>query len=394
MRHAKANLKKTFLRFSSIPYLSPTMINLKPLFTSRRLAPIAIAIAGVLAVAGPADAQRLKIRDICRLKGQEVNNLHGMGLVVGLKGTGDGDAAPTARSLSRMMQLMGVQMATDAQGRPDLTDVADAKNVALVFVTAQIPAIGAQQGDPLDLAVAAISAKSLEGGYLMMTPMFGPRADDGNVYAIAEGPLKIKTDGTPTRAVISRGGKMESTIRLPFQQDGKLTLVVERDFANFDTSQRLVDAINALPDFTISSSPGNSRDANNVRAIDQLHIEVVIPELYRDSPVEFVSALMATPITLQSNSNRVVINERDGIVIIGEEVTFAPALVTHKNLRVEANAGAGMIGITPDGKANDNPKLKALADALNALNVPTVDLIAIIKSLKSKGDLYGEVIFQ
>lgn len=344
--------------------------------------------------ASTVSAQRLRIRDICRLKGQEVNNLHGMGLVVGLKGTGDGDAAPTSRALAKMMQLMGGQIAADTQGRLNIEDVSDSKNVALVTVNAQIPAIGAQQGDLLDLTVSALSAKSIEGGYLMMTPLLGPRADDPTVYAIAEGSLKVQADGPPTRATVSRGGKMETTIRAPFQQNGKITLVIDRDFANFDTSQRLEEAIKALPDFTISASPGNQSNQSNVKAIDQLHVEVRIPELYRDSPIEFISALMSAPITLQSNSNRVVINEREGIVIIGEDVTFAPALVTHKNLRIEAVVGPTMLPLDPNGLPNNNPKLKALADALNALNVPSSELIEIIKSLKKKGDLYGEVVSQ
>lgn len=362
--------------------------------TSKRLLMLGLLACSFL-LASTASAQRLRIRDVCRLKGQEVNNLHGLGLVVGLKGTGDGEAAPTSRALAKMMQLMGAQISADAQGRLNIADVSDAKNVAMVAVSAQVPAIGAQQGDSLELTVSAINAKSLEGGYLMLTPLIGPRTDDPTVYALAEGALRVQPEGVPTQATISRGGKMEATIRAPFQQNGKITLIIDRDFANFDTSQRLEEAIKALPDFTISASPGNITNQSNVRAIDQLHVEVRIPDLYLESPIEFISALMSAPITLQSNSNRVVINERQGIVIIGEDVTFAPALVTHKNLRIEAGAvGPGLTGLNPTGRPLDNPKLKALADALNELKVPAEDLIEIVKSLKSKGDLYGEVIFQ
>ena len=85
------------------------------------------------------DAAGLKLGDLCRLKGQETNTLQGLGLVVGLRGTGDSDAAPTARALARMMQLMGGPMTTDRTGVLDLNDVAGAKNVAMVFVTAEIP---------------------------------------------------------------------------------------------------------------------------------------------------------------------------------------------------------------------------------------------------------------
>ena len=95
-----------------------------------------------------------------------------------------------------------------------------------------------------------------------------------------------------------------------------------------------------------------------------------------------------------SHSSRVVINERDGIVVIGKDVEIAPVLVTHRNLRIEAGGGGGFVPVSDKNDAPANAKLKSLADALNALDVPSEDLIAIIKTLKRKGDLYGEVVFQ
>jgi len=89
-----------------------------------------------------------------------------------------------------------------------------------------------------------------------------------------------------------------------------------------------------------------------------------------------------------------VINERDGVVVIGRDVEIAPVLVTHRSLRIEAGGGGGFVQVSDKADESGNAKLKSLADALNALDVPTEDLIAIIKTLKRKGDLYGEVIFQ
>ncbi|WP_164104623.1 flagellar basal body P-ring protein FlgI [Candidatus Laterigemmans baculatus] len=363
---------------------------------------VLLLVGFVLAVeVSPARGEGLRLRDVCRLKGQEVNTLQGLGLVVGLRGTGDADAKPTARALSRMMQLMGGQMSTDPRGQLMLEDVEDARNVALVFVSARIPPVGAQQGDRLDLVVNAISAKSLEGGYLMLTPLLGPRADNPTVYAVAEGPLRISENGSATTATVHQGAKMEANVMAPFHRDGKLTLIIDRDIADFDTSQRIEEAINSLPDFSFGGgsegfSPGmaGSRSEPSARAIDQLHIEVQIPEVYRDNPIMFVSGMMAAPISLPSKSNRVVINEREGVVVIGEDVEIAPALITHQNLRIEAKGEAGLVPLDQMGRPGSNAKLKALADALNALDVPAADLIAIIKALKRKGDLYGEVIFQ
>lgn len=351
----------------------------------------------LICAATQAPGEGLKLGDICRLKGQEINTLQGLGLVVGLRGTGDPDAKPTARALARMMQLMGGQMSVDPRGQLQLDDVGDAKNVALVFVTARVPPVGAQQGDRLDLVVNAISAKSLDGGYLMLTPLLGPRADNPTVYAIAEGPLRISENGSATTATVQQGAKMEANVMAPFHRDGKLTLVVDRDFAGFNTSQLIEDEINALPDFSLDkSSPGGSSSAGtmNARAIDQLHVEVQIPPTYRQNPVMFISGMMDTRIALPSKSNRVVINEREGVVVIGEDVEIAPALITHQNLRIEAKGPGGMVAVDQIGRPGSNAKLKALADALNALDVPAADLIAIIKALKRKGDLYGEVIFE
>nr|WP_315853657.1 flagellar basal body P-ring protein FlgI [Rubripirellula tenax] len=338
----------------------------------------------------------LKLGDICRVKGQETNTLQGLGLVVGLRGTGDSDAAPTARALARMMQLMGGPMGIDRTGNLDLEDVSEARNVAMVFVTAKLSNVGAQPGDLVDVTVNAINAKSLAGGTLMLTPMLGPRADNPTVYAMAQGRLSVSLDGPATAAIVQGGAKMEAAVTASFQQDGKITLVLEKDFASFDTAQRIEDEINSLSSLTLgdpADASGRSTQTR-ARAIDQLHIEVSIPDLYRENPIKFISFLLSTTIQIAGHSSRVVINERDGVVVIGKDVEIAPVLVTHRSLRIEAGGSGGFVQV---GDANDvpaNAKLKSLADALNALDVPAEDLIAIIKTLKRKGDLYGEVVFQ
>lgn len=359
---------------------------------------LAVRFVALIVLAAPATAlgEGMKLGDICRLKGQEVNTLHGLGLVVGLKGTGDGDVAPTSRALARFMQLLGGPMAIDAAGQLNLDEVADAKNVAMVFVTAKIPAVGAQQGDPLDVTVSAINAKSLEGGFLMLTPLVGPRNDNPTVYAMAQGALRLYPDATPTTAKIQGGAKMEATLRAGYQQDGKITLVLDRDFATFDLANRIETGINNHPGFVNEASTiRQSRRPMMARAIDQLHVEVTLPASYRDAPVDFIHVLQSIPIVMPNFSHRVVINEKEGIVVIGKDVELAPVLITHRNLRIEAGAeGGGVIPVNDRGDEAENAKLKSLADALNALNVPTEDLIAIIKTLKAKGDLYGEVVFQ
>lgn len=341
--------------------------------------------------------------DICRLKGQETNTLHGLGLVVGLDGTGDPEAAPTARAVARMMQKMGGQIAQDSGGGLVLTDVEDAKNVALVFVSAQIPPTGAQQGDRLNIRINAIGAKSLEGGYLMQTPLLGPRADDPRIYALAEGPLQVSLDEVATTGVVQNGAKMETTVQTRFEDNGIITLIVHQEFSDFDTTQRIEDEINNLGELTIGAGSGRgnpSQRAMRARAIGQSHVQVAIPPIYENNPIKFISLILNIPIQLPKNSSRVVIDERAGVVVIGEDVEIAPGLISHRGLRIEAVGRPPFVPLDanqptdPVANRPPNAKLKNLADALNALEVPTEDLIVIIKTLQRKGDLYGEVIFQ
>ena len=359
---------------------------------------IPVAVLGLIAHAvidtRTCDADGLKLRDVCRLKGQETNTLQGLGLVVGLRGTGDADVAPTARALARMMQLMGGPMAIDRAGQLNLNDVADAKNVAMVFVTTKIPAAGAQPGDLLDVTVNAINAKSLDGGTLMLTPMLGPRADNPTVYAMAQGRLNVSLDGPATTATIQGGAKMEAAVPASYHQDGIITLVLDKDFASFDSAQRIEDEINNLSALALGAPSSDSSSRTRARAMDQVHVQVEIPDLYRANPIKFISFLLNIPIQLAKRSSRVVINERDGVVVIGKDVEIAPVLVTHRGLRIEAGGGGGFVQVSDDSDDSNNAKLKSLADALNALDVPTEDLIAIIKTLKYKGDLFGEVVFQ
>jgi len=352
--------------------------------------------AALLATFPLACAGGLKIGEICRLKGQETNTLQGLGLVVGLRGTGDADAAPTARALARMMQLMGGPMSIDRSGQLNLKDVSEAKNVAMVFVTVTVPASGAQPGDQIDVRVNAINAKSLEGGTLMLTPLLGPRADNPTVYGMAQGKLKLSADGPATTATIQGGAKMESPIQASFHKDGMITLILEKDFASFATAQRIETEINNLTTaYSLGGSATGTSGRTRAQAIDQMHIKVEIPQLYRENPIKFISLVLDTPIALANQSSRVVINEEKGIVVIGEDVEIAPVLVTHRNLSIDVGGrDGGFVQVNDVADEPANAKLKSLHDALNALDVPTEDLIEIIKTLKRKGDLYGQVIFQ
>ena len=346
----------------------------------------------------------LTLQDVCRLKGQEKNQIHGLGMVVGLRGTGDENFKPTSRFLVSAMQHLGSQFATDAQGVPNLDEIKKAGNTAMVFVTVDIPPVGAQQGDLLNCSISSISAKNLEGGTLILTNLVGPNRSDPTVYALAAGPLSIPDPRTPTSAVIHRGCKMETTVRNQFMSpDGKVTLILEEGQSSFQSAQLIEDRINELAQSLFGGSPGNSsaQESNShilARAIDQHHVEVLVPAFYRDRPVQFVTVLMGISITNIQRRKSVYINEREGVVAVGEDVLISPVVVSHKNLVIDTGGGArgSFVGVDPSNPdpKTERPKLKNLQEALNKLAVPTEDFISIIKALKAKGDLFGEVIIQ
>ncbi len=133
-------------------------------------------------------------------------------------------------------------------------------------------------------------------------------------------------------------------------------------------------------------------------AIDQTHIVVNIPEEYRETPVQFVSQIERIPLVNIANKKRVYINERNDVIVIGEDVTIAPVAVSYGSLTIAPqNARGGPTGSFVEVNPKDDPtkpKLKNLVDALNVLNVPTKDIVAIIKGIHKQGNMYGELIIE
>ncbi len=350
----------------------------------------------VPAIAAPAiPVTPVTLRDICRVKGQEQNTLQGIGLVVGLKGTGDGSSLITYRHLARLTQLLGGGIATDAQGFPDISEVEDSPNVATVMVSAKVPPSGAQQGDLLDCHISAVSAKSLAGGRLVAAYMMGPRADKPVVYAIAEGRIEIPDATVPTSGMIRKGCKMEATIKNSFvSNDGVVTLILDSDLASFSNAALVQDALNGLNQGGFSDGASATESYIDIKAVDQHHIEVKVPPVYKDKLVAFVSLLLEQPLTNIKNKKRVTIDERSGVIAIGEDVMISPGAISHKNLSIEAKGtNNSFVGLNVANPKQPRPRLKNLVEALNGLNVPPADVIDIIRTLHANGQLFGELKF-
>jgi flagellar P-ring protein precursor FlgI len=346
----------------------------------------AVIATGLSAFAAPADAQT-QLKSICRVKGQEENALQGMGFVVGLSGSGDGGRfLPTIRSLAKAMSLMGEPL-----GAGGLAELKDAKNVALVTVTATVPAEGARQGDKLDCTVSSIgSATSLEGGRLFLTPLMGPDRNNPRIYAFAEGPISLDDPAMATTGRIHGGCRLEEEFFNLFAADGKLTLVLERNHADFQVAQDVADLINNQFKLQTGNLP-------LAKALDQTNVTVVIPSQYLDDPVDFVSQVLKLPMHEVQTPTRVVINERAGSIVIDGDVQIGAVVVSHKNITVETGGGAAAAAgqfVPIDAQQADSPKLKALVAALSAVHVPPEDMIEIIKRLHRSGKLHAQLIIE
>jgi flagellar P-ring protein precursor FlgI len=348
----------------------------------------------------PVQAQ-IRLKNICRVKGQEQNTLHGMGLVVGLKGTGDGGGfLPAMRSLAMAMELMGSQI-----GKGGAAELKDARNVALVSVTATVPAAGARQGDEIDCIISSIgAAKSLEGGRLFITAMMGPQAEGTRIYAFSEGALHIDDPKLPTTARVHRGCRLEEDFLNPFKKDNKITLVLDEHHADFEVAQEVAELINRnwYSTTQMGSSPRGAsgklvslQTKPVAKALSAQYIEVEIPPAYQKEPVDFVSQVVGLTIAEPQTAARVVINERAGSIVIGADVEIGSIVVSHNNIVVETgdNLPAERFVAIDPGELQ-TAKLKALVAALNAVKVPTKDIIQIIKNIEHNGKLHGQLIVE
>lgn len=359
---------------------------------------LAVCMAILLGIIGQAHGVRIK--DIADIKGVRTNQLVGYGLVVGLNGTGDSDDAIfTIQSFASMLERMGVTV------KPDDIEV---DNVAAVMVTADLPAFG-RSGSRIDVLVSSIGdAENLQGGTLLFTPLKGA---DGQVYAIAQGPVSTggfaagSESGSgvqknhPTAGRVVNGAIIEKEIASDFNNRQSLTLNLHR--ADFTTASRVAQAINIAFYDEIAST----RDAGT--------IEVKVPEKYKGNTVALVTMIERLGVTPDIVS-KVVINERTGTVIMGENVRISTIAIAHGNLSIEIKENSnvsqplpfsrgGQTVVTPESQVlieeGSNPiflvesgvSIGEVVKALNALGVTPRDLIAIFQALKAAGALQAEL---
>ena len=365
----------------------------------------------LLALAGQVQADRIK--DFTAVAGVRSNQLVGYGLVVGLQGTGDGaDIDFTSQTMKALLDRLGASLATEgrrsdfdiSQQQPRQLDVA---NAAAVLVTAELPPF-AKPGQRLDVNVSTIGkAESLRGGNLVMTRLFGV---DGEVYALAQGPLTVTgigaeaagssvSIGVPTAGRIPGGALVERAVDTPFGYADNIVLNVgSPDFA---TAAAIVDGIN------------REFGEGTARAIDGASIAVRAPRDL-DQRVSFMGMVGDLAVTPAEGPARVVVNSRTGTVVISRNVRVTAAAVNHGSISVRISAlnqvsqpnafGGGDTAVIQNADIEvEEPtvpmflfepgvELRDIVDAVNTVGAKPSSLIAILEALKSSGSLRAELV--
>ena len=345
----------------------------------------------------PETAQSARIKDIASVSGMRRNQLVGYGLVVGLAGTGDQRGADfTVQSIFNMLDKMGVRV-DRATLRP--------KNVAAVMVTAQMPT-SAKPGARMDVTVSSLGdASSLLGGVLLVTPLKGI---DGNIYAIAQGSVLVGgvsaqgaaatvSKNITTVGIVPGGGNVERAVPFSFNDQSDLTLSLRNP--DFSTATRMAKKVND----TLGAAVATAIDAGTVRL-------AVPPENQGNLPMLMASIedIEITP----DHRAKVVVDEKTGTVVLGQNVQISPVAVTHGNLQIQVQESAdvsqplpfsnGQTVVTPQtniGITEENRKLKMiegatlqeLVEGLNALGATPRDLISILRTLQTSGALAADL---
>lgn len=351
---------------------------------------------------------RDRVKDMVSIGGVRSNQLVGYGIVVGLNGTGDGNVEATKQTVQSLLQRFGMSI-------PQTSNI-DAKNVAAVMVTAELPAF-AKPGQKIDITVSSMGkASSLRGGSLLITQLVGA---DNETYAVAQGNLAVGGLGIT--------GKDGSTLTVNIPTVGRIPdgATVERMVASpFETAQSLMLNLNS-PDFTnamrLAAAVNGNFGAGTAIALDATTVKVIAPKDL-DRRVSFMAAIEDLMVTPSAPPARVIVNSRTGTIVISEGVRVTPAAVSHGSLTVrikenlnvsQPNAGGGGIGntnavgqtaVTRDSQivADLAPvrtflfapdvQLASIVDAVNAVGASPSDLVAILEALKQAGALHADLI--
>jgi len=343
----------------------------------------------------------VRLKDIARFRGIRGNSLMGIGVVVGLKGTGDTRKNPqSAAAIANYMKALGQDV------NPALIEP---KNCALVFVRAELPAF-ANNGQVIDITVASSGdAQSLQGGLLLRTELYAV-GDNETVYAVGEGSVSIggfgasgggssQSVGFLTAGRVPSGAVVEKGAPTKLVYDGKM--FIELADADITTASRVEEAINKkYPDFLATAETGGT-------------ISVTLPKGM--SAITSMSKLEEINVMVD-NAAVVVINEKTGAIAIGGNVKIAPVAIASGSISVKIEESTSVSQPNPFSKGETaviaNQKVSAeqgeadiavmapnttvadLARIFQELRLKSSDIINILQILRQQGALKAKLVIQ
>ena len=358
-------------------------------------------LALLLAVPGMSDvtaANESRIKDISTVAGVRDNPLVGYGMVVGLMGTGDRrQTIFSTQTLSNILQRMGVQIPAES---------VRVNNIAAVFVTATLPPF-AHPGTRIDVTVSSIGdAKSLEGGLLLLAPLYGP---DGQAYAAAQGPVTLggytasgggnrRQVNHPTVGRIPGGGIVERNTSIDLSNLSKISLLL-RD-PDFAATRDVAEAIN------------NDFGKEVAWAVDSRLVEIGVQESGEATVPKLLARIQSLSVTLHPPA-KVVVNERTGTVVMGSQVKLGAVSILHGSLAIEIATEFQVSQPSPFGRGEtivvpqteilsletpaqrielqQGATVEDLVRGLQAIGATARDIVAILQAIKAAGALQAEL---
>ncbi|HYG21184.1 MAG TPA: flagellar basal body P-ring protein FlgI [Verrucomicrobiae bacterium] len=365
--------------------------------------PSLLAFIGCLLCLANAQAAGVRVRDLVMVAGARDNQLVGYGLVAGLAGDGDKDPVYTKQTVANMLQRYGINV-------PPTT--LSSKNVAVVMITADIPAF-IKSGGRLDVQVASMGdAKSLQGGVLLQTPLFGA---DNKVYAVAQGPISVGGFSA------GQGGGGGATVTKNHPTVAQIIggAIVEREIPTVIVRENTIELLLREPGFTSASRLAlaiNNAFTNSASAVDATSVRVRMPAGTEGSPVDFIARLENLEVTPEIPA-RIIINERTGTIVATSQIRVSSCAVSHGNITINvastlnvsqpspfSNTGSTVVTPTTTTEVTESksslvplpemPTIEKVASALNSLGVTPRDVMAIFQAMKQAGALQAELIIR
>jgi len=363
---------------------------------------VALLLASSLLAGGENPAHLARIKDVATIEGIRDNQLVGYGLVVGLRGTGDSSQTVfPAQTLISTLERMGI---TVPQTGANSASNMQVKNMAAVFVVATLPPFS-RPGYKMDITVSSAGdARSLEGGILLMTPLYGP---DGQIYAQAQGALVLggymatgggntKLSNHPTTARIPGGALVERSV--PFDLKQMHTVSVVLNDADFHTAERMAASIDR--------ALGTPR----AHAVDSRRVEIAARA--DEDVASLLDKVEAVEVEVYPRA-RVVVNERTGTVVIGGKVRLQPVSILHGGLNVNVisqtevsqpgpfSSGTTQVIQQTQVQAQDKPvnridlkegaTVEDLVQELQRTGAGARDVISILQAMKEAGALEADL---